>query len=634
MSKMAIFAPVPNNPFQMKSRTLFAAMFLLAGYIQQVQGQAEIRRVEPAFWWAGMKNPNLQLLVYGPQISELTPVVSHPGVSVKQTIRLENPNYLFIDLDLSGAKPGAFDIGFQQKGKTVRSYTYRLLEREKSSSLRKGFDPTDVMYLITPDRFANGDPSNDNMEGMHERLNRTFKGGRHGGDIKGIADHLDYIAGMGFTAIWLNPLLENNMKEYSYHGYSTTDFYKVDPRYGSNEDYVDLIRKAHSKNIRIIMDMILNHCGSEHWWMKDLPSKDWINYDGKFAPTSHRMEVVLDPYASAADKKMYTDGWFVETMPDMNQRNPLMATYLIQNTIWWIEYSGLDGIRMDTYPYPDAGFMSDWTKAVLEEYPHFNMVGEVWNANPAIVSYWQRGKINSDGYVSYLPSLMDFPVQETLGKALPQKETRYDSGLILLYRIMVNDFLYPDAANLVVFPDNHDMDRFYTRVGENLNWFKQGVLFLLTTRGIPQIYYGSEALMTNAPSGDHGSIRSDFPGGWQGDKVNAFTGQGLSKEAAETQQWMKKLLTWRKTASAVHYGKLLQFVPEDGVYVFFRYDEKQKVMVIVNKNEQPYSLKLDRFAEALQGATQAYDVLGGKPVSLQSGALALQPGQGLLLEIK
>ena len=618
----------------MKPRTIFAAILLLLGCIQQVKGQADIRRVEPAFWWAGMKNPNLQLLVYGPQISELTPVVNYPGVSVKQTIRVENPNYLFIDLDLSGAKPGVFAIDFKEKGKTVHAYSYRLLEREKGSSQRKGFDPTDVMYLITPDRFANGDPSNDNMEGMDERLNRTFKGGRHGGDIKGIADHLDYLAGMGFTAIWLNPLLENNMKEYSYHGYSTTDFYKVDPRYGSNEDYVDLIRKAHSKDIRIIMDMILNHCGSEHWWMKDLPSKDWFNYEGKFVPTSHRMEVVMDPYASAADKKKYTDGWFVNTMPDMNQRNPLMATYLIQNTIWWIEYSGLDGIRMDTYPYPDAGFMSDWTKAVMEEYPHFNIVGEVWNGNPAIVSYWQRGKINSDGYVSYLPSLMDFPVQETLGRALPQKETQYDSGLVLLYRIMVNDFLYPDAANLVVFPDNHDMDRFYTRVGENLNWFKQGVMFLLTTRGIPQIYYGSEVLMTNTPSGDHGSIRSDFPGGWQGDKVNAFTGQGLSKEAAETQQWMKKLLNWRKTASAVHQGKLIQFVPEDGVYVFFRYDEKQKVMVIVNKNEQPYNLKLARFAEVLQGAAQAYDVLGGKSISLQSGALTLQPGEGLILEIK
>lgn len=618
----------------MRIKPLFSGiLFVLLG-IGTAWAQPELRRVEPAFWWAGMQNPNLQLLAYGKQISDLRPVINYPGVRLIQTVSVENPNYLFLDLDLKGAKPGTFEIQFQEKGKTRLVYTYRLLERQQESAQRKGFSPADVMYLITPDRFANGDPSNDAVEGMRERPNRSFKGGRHGGDITGIINHLDYISDMGFTAVWLNPLLENNMQEYSYHGYSITDYYKVDPRFGSNALYLEMIHKAHEKGIKVIMDMILNHCGSEHWWMKDLPTKDWINFGGQFVPTNHRRETIQDPYASAYDHKRNSDGWFVETMPDLNQRNPLLATYLIQNTIWWIEYANLDGIRMDTYPYPDIQFMADWNEAVLNEYPYFNVVGEEWTGNPAQVSFWQSGKVNPNGYSSKLPSLMDFPLQEAVRDAMLQSENGWESGLVRIYRMLASDYLYPNPRNLVVFPDNHDMDRFFTAVQQNLNWFKQGLVLLLTTRGTPQLYYGTEILMTNTPSGDHGIIRTDFPGGWQGDPINGFTGKGLPEPARETQQWIRKLLQWRKTASVVHHGKMLHFVPEQSTYVTFRFDDSTKLMVILNKNEKPYSLKLDRFEEILQGATQGKDVLKGTLYALRTGVLDLPPGEALILEIE
>lgn len=600
-----------------------------------VVAQQKIEHVEPAFWWVGMKNPTLQVLVHGADIASLNPVIEHPGVRLAQTIKVESPNYLFLDIALNGAKPGSFNIHFQEKGKTKLSYTYRLLERAPNAAQRIGFNPSDVMYLITPDRFANGDPSNDNIPALYEKINRGFKGGRHGGDIKGIAERLGYIADMGFTAIWLNPLLENNQPEYSYHGYSITDFYKVDARFGSNEAYVDLVRQAHAKGIKVIMDMIVNHCGSEHWWMKDLPATDWINFQGNFVPTTHRRETVQDPYAAAIDVKAHSDGWFVSTMPDLNQRNALLATYLIQNTIWWIEYAGLDGIRMDTYPYPDKNFMSAWTRAVMEEYPNFNVVGEEWTSLPSLVSFWQRGKVNANGYVSYLPSLMDFPIQENLRDALLQEdENAWEGGFVRLYRTLAQDFLYPTPSNLVVFGDNHDMDRFYTAVKENLPLFKQGLLFLLTTRGTPQIYYGTEILMTNTPSGDHGAIRSDFPGGWSGDATNAVTGQGLSGQALETQRWLKQLLNWRKTATAIHEGKLLHFVPEQSVYVYFRSNGSQTFMVVLNKNKKPHTLALGRFAEALGDAKEAKDVLSGRIFSLKSGSLSLEPMEALLLEIK
>ena len=594
-----------------------------------------IHRVEPTNWWVGMNNPSLQLTIYGHDIAKLQPVINYPGVSIERVIKVNSPNYLFVYLQLAAdTKAGTFDILFQDSRGTATKHSYTLSEREDGAAETEGFDGSDVLYLITPDRFANGIPANDNVPGMKEKANRSFEGGRHGGDIKGIIDHLDYIADMGFTAIWVNPVLENDMPEYSYHGYATTDFYKVDQRFGSNEEYLKLSRLAKEKGIKIIMDMIVNHSGSEHWFVKDPPTKDWINFDLQFSPTSHRRQANQDIHASEYDKKQFSDGWFVETMPDLNQRNDLMADYLIQNTIWWIEYLKLGGIRMDTYPYPDKDFMTRWTCEVLAEYPNFNMVGEEWIAQPAIVSYWQQDKHNSDGYTSCLPSLMDFPIQFAAAKALVEEEKKYGSGLIGMYDMLALDFLYPHPEDLVIFPDNHDMDRFFTQVNEDVDLHNMGMVYFTTIRGVPQIYYGTEILMTNKGyPGNHGIIRSDFPGGWAQDSVNAFTGVGLSEDQLGAQQYLKKLLNWRKGKKVIHEGRLMQFAPHDGFYVYFRYMEGEKVMVILNKNEDAKKLKLARYVEMLGDVKKGIDPLEGKEYVL-GAELAVPAKSALILELK
>lgn len=594
---------------------LLLSVFLFGNFMVSAQTPA-LQRVEPAFWWVGMKNPHLQLLVYGPQISSLQPVITYKGVRIDQVIKVQSPNYLFINLLLTdNQKAASFDIDFQKEGKSVLKYNYRLLAREANSAARQGFDNSDVMYLITPDRFVNGDPSNDQVASLSEKPNRSFPGGRHGGDIAGLSNSLDYIKDLGFTAIWVNPVLENDQPEYSYHGYSTTDFYKVDARFGSNEAYQKLSQQAQQKNVKLIMDMIVNHCGSGHWWMKDLPTADWINFDNKFVQTNHRKSTIQDPYVAQIDYRRFVDGWFVETMPDLNQRNPLMATYLIQNSIWWIEYAGLAGIRMDTYPYPDKDFMTEWTCQIMDEYPHFNIVGEEWNGDQAIVAFWQRGKKNANGYVSCLPSLMDFPLQGALWGALDKDAN--EGSWNYLYETLAGDFQYADPYNLVVFPDNHDMDRFFTRVGEDLALLKLGITYIMTTRGVPQLYYGTEVLMSNTGHpGDHGIIRTDFPGGWQGDAINAFTGKGLTAKQQEAKAFIKKLLNWRKTATVIHTGKLTHFIPEDGVYVYFRYNANQNVMIVLNKSDKAQSLDLARFTESLSGYTKGKDIISDKNITL------------------
>ena len=613
----------------LKKKYLLLTVFVAASTFLN----AQVDHVEPPFWWAGMKNPRLQILVHGENISGNKVELSYEGVMLKSVSSVENPNYLFIDLELAqNVLPGKFDINFIKDGEMVHSYTYKLKEREQGSAEREGFNNSDVMYLIMPDRFANGDPSNDEVTGMKEGLNRKEPFGRHGGDIKGITDNLDYLSKMGFTSIWLNPVLENDQPEWSYHGYAATDFYRVDRRFGSNEDYRELGRIAKEKGIKLVMDMIFNHCGSEHWWMKDMPTSDWINFYPDFVGTNHRRTINQDPHASDIDARMMTDGWFVPAMPDLNQRNPFLATYLIQNSIWWIEYVGLAGIRMDTYPYPDKYMMAEWNRRVLEEYPYFNIVGEEWSLNPAIVSYWQKGQKNQDGYDGYLPGLMDFPLNNALVKGLTEKE-EWDEGLIKLYKTLANDFLYPDPDNLVVFPDNHDMSRFYMQVGMDVDLFKTGIVYILTTRGIPQIFYGTEILMTHTESNSHGDIRKDFPGGWEGDEKNAFSGKGLSKKEIRIQDFFRKLLNWRKENPVIHTGKLTHFVPENGVYVYFRYNDKKKVMIILNKNEKNHHLKLERFIEILGDCTKGKDILNEKVYNL-SGEIVLPALTPLILELQ
>ncbi len=586
-------------------------------------------RVEPTFWWTGFINPNLQLMVHGEKISETRPEIKYDGVELVATSSVENPNYLFLDLMISPeAKPGIFEIQFKQNGKAIITTTYELKAREKNSSARIGFNSSDVMYLIMPDRFANGDPSNDSKADMPEKADRSNPNGRHGGDLKGIQDHLDYLRDNGYTAMWVNPVLENNMPSVSYHGYSTTDFYKVDGRLGSNEDYRQLSIEGKKKGIKMVMDMIFNHCGSSHWWMKDMPMKDWLNGYPDFKITNHKKTVVQDPYVSESDAKELTDGWFVPTMPDLNQRNKFVANYLIQNSIWWIEYVGLDGIRMDTYPYPDKQMMADWTFKVMKEYPNFSIVGEEWNTNPAAVAFWQRGKINSNGYVSDMNSLMDFPVQNAIVKSMTDSW-----GFNHLYEALALDFLYPKANNLVTFADNHDTERFFTAIGEDVSKLKTAMTFLMTTRGIPQVYYGGEILMTGFKRDGDGFIRKDFPGGWMGDQVDGFKGIGLSSAQLDAQQFMKKLLNWRKGKDVVHNGKLKHYYPTDNFYVYFRTNEKESVMVVLNLNTENMNLNTKRFSESLKGFSSAKEVITGKSID-DLRNIFIPAKTSLILELK
>lgn len=595
--------------------------------------QAPIERVEPPFWWVSMHNPELQIMLYGENIAGLRPETDYEGVTIQKAVSLDNDNYLFVYLKLEpAAAPGEITIRFKNRaGVVAQELTYRLNAREEGAAQRQGYDNSDVLYLITPDRFANGDPDNDNIEGMPDQLNRKDKWGRHGGDLRGIINRLDYLAGLGFTAIWLNPVLENNQSQASYHGYSTTDFYRVDPRFGSNAEYRELADQGRAKGVKIIMDMIMNHCGSGHWWMQDLPAQDWINNPSRFFITNHRRTTLRDPYASEYDRRHFSDGWFVPTMPDLNQRHPLLADYLIQNTIWWIEYLGLAGIRMDTYPYSDMHFMSDWTCAVMDEYPNFNICGEEWSLNPAVLAYWQKGKDNPDGYTSCLPGLLDFPLQAALSKALVEEES-WNAGMINLYDMLSNDFQYADPYRHVIFPDNHDMSRIFTQLNDDPELFRLAMVYFATMRGTPQFYYGTEILMSNTGDNSHGNIRSDYPGGWANDTINAFTGQGLSRQQLEARQFISKLLNWRQTASAIHEGQLLHFIPVNGVYTFFRFDEKQKIMVMLNKTAQQQEVDLNTFTEILPRDSAGKDVLSGRNVPLKD-RLIIGPKQALIVEI-
>ena len=612
------------------SRHFIISLLLLILFSFTAIGQ--IQKVEPPFWWANMRNPDLQIMLYGDNIAGNKVDINDQNIYLKSVTTLGNPNYLFIDVEIDPQKaPGKFKITLSKKGKVQSAVDYQLREREFGPNL-PGFTNADVMYLIMPDRFANGDPSNDSHPEMADKLNRQDPYGRHGGDIQGIRDHLDYIAGMGYTAIWLNPLLENDQPEASYHGYATTDFYQVDRRYGSNEEYRALAQEARQKGLKLIMDMIFNHCGTGHWWMADLPSNDWINHYPDYFITNHRRTVNQDPHASAYDTERMIEGWFVPAMPDLNQQNPYLSNYLIQNSIWWIEYLGLAGIRMDTYPYPDKYMMAEWNRRVMYEYPYFNIVGEEWSEIPAITSYWQAGKINADGYEPHMPSVMDFPLQSALSRALNEPED-WGTGWITLYRMVANDFLYPNPYNLVVFPDNHDMARFYMQVGADLDLYKLGLAYILTTRGVPQIFYGSEMLLTHSDANEHGDIRKDFPGGWPGDEVNAFTGEGLNEDQEDIMNYISTLLNWRKNTPAIHNGKLLHFVPENGVYTYFRFNSSEKVMIMLNKSTEEVAVSLMPFREILPAGTSGRDVITGTTYHLKD-ELALPARTPLILELE
>ncbi len=598
----------------MKKYFLIGVFWLLSSSV--MASEAVIKHLEPLNWWVGMQHPHLQLMVHGNNIGLLTPEINYPGVSLTSTQTTDNKNFLFINLTIAATtKAGKFNIVFKSGDKLVAQVNYSLLEREKKSAERRGFDARDVIYLIMPDRFANGSVKNDSMADQQEKLNRSITGGRHGGDLKGMQEHLDYVAAMGFTMIWPTPLVENNQEHYSYHGYSATNHYKIDSRFGTNQDYKNYVAAVNRKGMGVIQDVVLNHIGSGHWWMQDMPAKDWINYPDNYTQTTHRRMAIHDPHAAPEDAKQFTDGWFVPTMPDLNQRNPLLATYLIQNSVWWIEYANLSGIREDTYSYSDKNFLSAWGKYLLEEYPHFNMVGEEWTGNQAIVASWQKGKRNDNGYVSYLPSLMDFPVHDAMRAALTENEG-WSTGFMKLYETIANDFLYADPMNMVVFPENHDTSRIFSALDNNLDLFKNAMVLSATTRGIPQFFYGSEVLATSPKERDDGAVRSDMPGGWAGDKINAFTGKGLSAQQKDAQTFVKTLLNWRKTSDAIKTGKLMHFVPEKSTYVYFRYTDSKTVMVVLNKNAQDVQLDLARYQIMLKAKTSGKNILTGENVDL------------------
>jgi neopullulanase len=612
-------------------------LFLFIGIATYFICPAQIDHVEPLNWWVGMKDPAVQLLINGNDVGATIPVINYSGVTIKKVSQADSKNYLFIDLLIAkNTKPGSVAIHFKKDGKIVYTYNYSLLPREKGSAALKGFDASDAIYLITPDRFVNGDNTNDVVQGMKEnKINRNFEGARHGGDIRGIINSLDYIAAMGFTAIWPTPMLENDMPAYSYHGYAITDHYKVDPRFGTLEEYKELSVKAKQKGIKLIYDGVINHTGSYYWWMKDLPFKDWINYQDSSRPTNHRRTVNEDVYAASYDKDIMKKGWFDKMMPDMNGQNPFMANYLIQNSIWWVETLQLGGIRQDTYCYSDKYFSKDWSCRIMNEYPNFTIVGEEWSLNPLITSYWQKGKQNKDGYTSCLTTIMDFPMQEALVQALKQKEAnRYEDGMNKIYESLANDFVYADPNNILIMGDNHDMDRLYTQLNKDAALTQMALTYLLTTRGIPQVYYGTEVLMDN--TGHHkndGIIRSDFPGGWKNDSVNAFTGSGLSADQLKMQTFLKKILNWRKTAPAVYNGKTLHFAPFNKVYVYFRYTAKQMIMVIMNKNETAVTIDNKRFAEILGSKTQGTEILTNSTIVLNSN-LNIEGKTAMVIEIK
>lgn len=606
-------------------------LLLISVSAQAQKQQIDIQRVEPAFWWAGMTNPELQVLIYGKDISAAAATLQYEGVEITRTEKTENPNYQFLYLTIKPiAKPGIIPITFTA-GKKKRVINYELKKREKDGAAYKGFTSADVIYLIMPDRFANGNETNDNVAGMLEKPNRANDFGRHGGDLKGIENQLDYLKDFGVTALWLNPVLENNQSHSTYHGYAISDFYKVDPRFGSNEDYKALTKKTHDKGMKMIQDMVFNHAGSETWFVKDPPQKDWVHQFPEYTSSNYRLSISVDPYASKVDTDKMQQGWFDKHMPDLNQHNKLLATYLIQNSIWWVEYIQLDGIRMDTHPYPYKDFMSAWCKAVMTEYPNFNIVGEVWEERVLLTSYFQRNSKNSDGYEGNLPSVTDFPLKSALNTAFNERDG-WEEGLTRIYYALIQDFAYTEPNNNVIFLDNHDLTRFATSVGGDINKQKMGFATLLTMRGIPQLFYGGEIGMLG-DGGNHGKLRADMPGGWKGDTRSVFTEAGRTKEENELFTYTKTIMNWRKTKSVIHEGKLMHFIPENGIYVYFRYNDSETVMVILNNNNEEKTLATQRFNERLQGFNSAENIVTNQSVSnLQN--IVLPAKSATILELK
>ncbi|WP_300795808.1 glycoside hydrolase family 13 protein [uncultured Bacteroides sp.] len=612
-------------------QTLLIIMAVLSFLGFKTPVQASIKKVAPTFWWAGMKNTELQVLLYGEDISSSDVSLTSSDVYLKEVVRQANSNYLILYLDLKEARPQKFDIVLK-KGRKVTKVPYELKERIRKGTDIEGFTSSDVLYLIMPDRFANGNPDNDVVAGMLEnKVDRNEQFGRHGGDFKGISEHLDYISDLGVTAIWLNPTQENDMKDGSYHGYAITDYYQIDRRFGTNEEFCNLVNEAHENGLKVVMDMIFNHCGSENYLFKDKPQDDWFNFRSNYVQTSFKTASVMDIHASDYEKAIATDGWFTQVMPDLNQRNRHVARYLIQSSIWWIEYAGINGIRQDTHPYADYDFMSSWCKEVLEEYPHFNIVGETWLNSNVLVSYWQKDSKLAAPKNSNLPTVMDFPLTDLMSKAFDEETTEWSGGLYRLYDYHTQDLVYANPMNLLIFLDNHDTSRFCKNEedAKNIVRYKQAITYLLTTRGIPQIYYGTEILMAADKSEGDGCLRRDFPGGWKGDKVNCFTAEGRTDLQNEAFDYTRKLLNFRKGNEAICKGTMKHFSICKGVYVYERKYNDKSVVVFMNGTDEKQTLSLVPYKEILPSSSVT-DFISGKNVVLDE-EITLDSRETLLL---
>ena len=628
----------------MKKR-IFFLMALMAQMTTMSASKTVVDRIDPTNWFVGMKNPQVQLMVYGKDIAKVKDVTTdYPGVKIDSVVRLDSPNYLLVYLNLNDAKAGTMTLKFDKK-----KVEYTLKNREMSGNKRQGFTNADVLYMLMPDRFAQGANHNPQVPGMRSyKEDRTKPSLRHGGDLNGIREHLDYFKELGVTALWLTPVLENDSPDSpngfsTYHGYATTDYYRVDPRFGTNEDYRHLCDEAHQKGLKVVMDMIFNHSGFEHPWTKDMPTKDWLNLPQwliesngtsnaqgtSFLQTSYKLTPVKDPYASKVDLKETVDGWFVPTMPDLNQRNEHLMTYLIQNSKWWIETVGIDGIRMDTYPYADARGMARWMKELDEEYPNFNTVGETWVTEPAYTAAWQKGSRLSE-HNSYLKTVMDFSFFDKLSQAKNEETDAWWQGLNRLYNSFVYDYLYEDPDHVMAFVDNHDTDRFLGNGCDSL-MLKQALALLMTVRRIPQLYYGTEILMNGTKEVTDGYVRKDFPGGFPGDDHNAFKAEGRTKAENDMFRWTSRLLHWRQGNECITKGKQTQFIPFNGIYVIARQYKGRTVMTILNGTTKPANLKVSRYAEVIGNTKRAKDILTNRYYDL-SKDVQMKGRQSLILD--
>ena len=598
----------------MKLKTL--ALSLLATFA--ANAAVNIDRVEPTNWYAGMKNPSLQLMVYGKGIKQANVSTDYAGVKVDSVVRLDSPDYLLVYLNLQGAQPGTMKLNFEQGGKK-KQVNYEIKRRDMPGEARQGFTNADVLYMLMPDRFADGNVKNNVVKGMlDQRCVRTEPSLRHGGDLEGIRQHLDYFNELGVTTLWFTPVLENDMPSggghSSYHGYATTDYYKVDPRFGTNEDYRRLVDEAHQKGLKVVMDMIFNHCGSSHPWQINPPASDWFNQPNYGLQTSFKLTPCVDPYASEIDKRETEEGWFVSSMPDLNQNNPHVATYLIQNSIWWVETVGINGIRMDTYPYAYAAPMARWMKQLNEEYPNFNTVGETWVTQPAYTAAWQKDsrlvKQNSN-----LKTVMDFAFYEAMDSCKHETTDDWWRGFNRVYNTFVYDYLYTDVNHVMAFIENHDTDRFLGE-GKDVNRLKQGLALLLTIKRIPQLYYGTEVLMNGVKKVTDGNVRKDFMGGFPGDERNCFTADGRTAAENEMFGWLSCLLHWRKGNDVIVNGTQTQFCPHNGVYVSARRHEGKTVMLVLNGLDKENKVDVKRYAELIGTTAEASNVLTGEKINL------------------